>query len=161
MPYRRSYLHFLKAPDVDVLRAALAGLFAIHSDAVFVYTDAVAVFGSADREADPALVAAYDASLVHVLLQFYQPRTGPIAGWLSVETKREDVGARTLARALAAATASPFYYDDPAPDHRAGPNNEGAQIEVDPSGRERPVWLVEYGGPHGATLTDLSDRETR
>lgn len=156
----RSYLHFLKVPDEDVLRTILAGLFTVRKPDVFVYTDVFAVFGSADRAADSALAAAYEASPVRVLLQFYQPDSGPIAGWLSVEAER-DLGAHTLARALAAATASPFYYDDPTPDPHAGPSNEGAQIEVGAGGNERPVWLIEYGGPQGATLTDLSDRETR
>lgn len=156
----RSYLHFLKAPDEDVLRTILAGLFGVRKADVFVYTNVFAVFGSADCAADVALAAAYDASSVRVLLQFYEPDSGPIAGWLSVEAER-DVAARTLARALAAATASPFYFDDPTPDPRAGPSNEGAQIEVGPGGNERPVWLVEYGGLQGATLTDLSDRGMR
>ncbi len=155
----RAYLRFLKAPDAEILRTSLAGLFGVRGDDVFVYADVIAVFGSADCEADAALSAAYDGSLVHVLLQRYQPESGPIAGWLSVEAERDDVGAATIARTLAIATASPFYYDDPTPDRHAGPNNDGAQIEVDSVGHERPVWLIEYGGPHGATLTDLSDRE--
>lgn len=156
----RSYLHFLKVPDKDVVRTVLAGLFAVRKSDVFVYTDRFAVFGAADRAADSALAAAYETSPVRVLLQFYKRDSGPIAGWLSVEAER-DLGARTFARALAAATVSPFFYEDPTPDPHAGPGNEGAQIEVGPGGEERPVWLVEYGGPKGATLTDLSDRETR
>lgn len=155
----RHYLHFLKVPDEDVLQTIFAGLFAVRRDDVFVYSDAFTVFGSADRAADPTLDAAYGASSVRVLLQFYQPNSGPIAGWLCVEAQTP-VSNHVLARALATATVSPFYYDDPTPDPNAGPSNEGAQIEVGPEGHERPVWLVEYGGPKGATLTDLSDRET-
>ena len=46
--------------------APRAGLFAIHSDAVFVYIDAVAVFGSADREADHRIPTRWESVAVWI-----------------------------------------------------------------------------------------------
>jgi len=59
---------------------------------------------------------------------------------------------------MSSATGVRFYYRDPAPDPDDSPFVEAAQVEVQPDGVQRKVWVNEYGGEDNRTMTALSDR---
>jgi len=152
------YLHFTNMPEVETLRTLVARHFEVKPASVFIYSDALKLFGSATQQADEHQLAQYYASVVRVMVRPYRIGSGPLAGWLSVETVvvplRE---ARALAHLLAVETRSCFFYNDPVRDPD-DPNGGDAQIEIAPDGAERKVWVIEYGDESGSTLTVIDER---
>ena len=117
---------------------------------VFVYFDAVDIWGSEEREPDPVQKAAFDKAAVRILIRRYQPNSGPIEGWLSVDlTTHAEFEDNALARALAAGTGVSFYYLDPVPDPDDEPGAEAAQMEIRPDATSRNVWLSEFSDASG------------
>ena len=152
------HLHFTDEPEMETLRALVARHFEVQPASVFIYSDAVELFGSATQPPNETLWAQHDASSVQVMVRPYDIGSGPLAGWLRMETRDIPLGeARPLARFLAAETQTRFFYNDLVRDPH-DPSGDDAQIEVSPDGAERKIWIVEYGGEGGKTLTAIDDR---
>lgn len=154
----RRVFHFTPTLDVEKLQIAAAAHFCVEPANVFVYLDAVDIWGSANRDPDPAQSAAFYAAAVRILIRRYEPNSGPIEGWLSLEP--EDPSAfedAALARALSAAAGVTFYYADPVPDPDDEPGIQAAQVEVRADGVTRKVWLSEFSDASG-TQTIVSGR---
>ena len=154
----RTY-YFAPSPDQDALRSSVSRHFAVGDGQVFIYFDASDVFGAVDRDRNEQLHSSYCASVVRILVRYYEPGAGPLAGWLTVETADlQDFDDQSLALAMAATTGVRFYYRDPTPHPDDTPFAEASQIEVQPSGEQRKVWVDEHGAAGGRTMTDVSDR---
>ncbi len=152
------HLHFTHEPDTETMRALVARHFEVKPASVFIYSDAVELFGSATEPANETLLAQHHASSVQVMVRSYDIGSGPLAGWLRVETRDVPLGeARPLARLLAAEIRARFFYNDPVPDP-GDASGDDAQIEILPNGAERKVWIIEYGGEGGKTLTAIDER---
>jgi hypothetical protein len=152
----RRQLHF--TPSLDIERLQLAAGRHFGAAPVFIYFDAVDIWGSESRDPDPVQKEAFDAAAVRILIRRYQPNSGPIEGWLSVDlATHADFEESALAQALAAGTGVSFYYLDPIPDPDDEPGAEAAQMEVQPDGTTRHVWLSEFSDASG-TRTIVSGR---
>lgn len=141
---RRRTLHFQPTLDVDKLRLAAASFFGCDPASVFVYFDAVEIWGSDSRDPDPVQKAAFDAAARRILVRRYESESGPIEGWLSLDAEEDAFEDGRLAAALAAGTGVTFYYVDPVPDPDDEPGEHAAQLEVTPEGVTRHVWLSEF-----------------
>ncbi len=154
----RTY-YFAPVPELSALRSSLSRHFGDGDERVFIYFDAHDVFGDSERVGNEQLHVAYAESAVRVLLRYYEPGTGPLAGWMTVEVvNQHDIDDESLAMAMAAATGVHFFYRDPVPEPGDSPLVEAAQIEVQPSGEQRKVWVNEYGGASNRTMTAVLDR---
>ena len=151
-------LHFHPTLDVMKLCIAAGEHFACSPAAVFVYFDAVDIWGSGERDPDPVQKAAFEAASVRMLIRRFPPGAGPLEGWLRADLKSGgEVDDGALARTLATATGVNFYYVDPVPDPEDEPGAEAAQIEITPQGAARKVWLIELSDVNG-TETVVSGR---
>ncbi|MFT3729397.1 MAG: hypothetical protein QM759_16355 [Terricaulis sp.] len=151
-------LHFQPKLDTGQLRLAAARFFSCDPAQVFVYHDAVDIFGSEQRDPDPVQKAAFEAAAARILVRRYAPDMGPIEGWLLGELQSGgEIDEGALARALAAGAGVTFYYLDPEPDPEDEPGAQAAQIEVSPDGATRKVWLSEFSDDTG-TETIVSGR---
>lgn len=154
----RTY-YFAPMPELSALRSSLSRHFSDGDGRVFIYFDARDVFGDSERDGNEQLRVAHAECAVRVLLRYYEPETGPLAGWMTVEVVgQHDIDDERLAMAMAAATGVHFFYRDPVPDPDDSPFVEAAQIEVQPSGEQRKVWVNDYGGASNRTMTAVSDR---
>ena len=151
--------YFAPMPELSALRSSLSRHFGCGEAGVFLYFDAHEVFGDAEYGGNEQLRAAHCKSSIRVLLRYYEAGTGPLAGWMTIEAvDREDIDDHSLAVAMAVATGARFFYRDPMPDPDDSPFVEAAQVEVQPSGEQRRVWVNEYGRADGRTMTAVSDR---